>query len=373
MNRNILLSLFILFACTTTRDENSIFIDNSDCNPIVVDSVFDSWRLIEMDYLISRVDDLILYEEKIFILDRQLESIKIFDGEGNSIKVFEGDIFENGKPIQPVCMYKSHSGGIGFYDAANESIILIDRDLTISNVSKSNFYASKIYPIETGYLVFKNQTVQNDEVKDSHFNVLLTNLDFEIMDKFMEFSIENNVPRNWQFFPDPVQLTKEGFEFFEPLNFHYLSYDKSKGLEKIPIVFANRGLKAEDLEGVDIEDPFDVLENVFKKYAMINAKKLQSDTGWGIRFIDNFKSNYFFQNPEFSSGICLSELYVEYDGANLIIPFPSYVDSTAWISILDGFNYEVLNLPTYSNLHPILDQVVKDGKTYIVIMENRLR
>jgi len=370
MNRIILLALLIFIACATPRDENSIFIDNSDCKPIAVDGVFDRWRLIELDYLINKVDDLILFEDKFYILDRQLESIKIFDGKGNFLKVFEGDIFENGKPIQPVCIYKNHSGGIGFYDAANESIILIDKNLVISDISKSLFYASKIYPTEIGYLVFKNQTVQNEEGKEFYFNVLLTDFEFEIKDKFFEFSIEKNIPRNWQYFPDPIILTDGGFEFFEPLNFHFLSYERSKDLKEIPIAFKKRGLKLEDLEGINLDDPFEVLENVFKKYATINAKKLQLEEAWGIRFIDNFKSNYFFHNSEFSSGICFSELYVEYDGSKLIIPFPSYVDKSEWISILDGFNYEVLNLPTYSNLHPILDKVIREGKTYIVLMEN---
>lgn len=370
MKKNLIYLIVFLFSCTNLENKSSLNLDNSNCQSISINKLFKNWSLIELDYLINKVDDFLIWDNKIFILDRQLESIKIFNWEGRLIKIVEGDVFQNGKHIQPVAMYKSHTNEIGFYDAANESILKINRELLISDKEKSQFYISRIYTTKTGYIVFKNQSVQNNEDPQYRSNVLVLNKDFKVIDKYFDFSIEENIPRTWRFFPDPINVKNEGFEFFEPLTSQFFLFKGSSNKEIIPIEISKRALELKNLDGVDLEDPFDVLENIFKKYATINAKRLESSSLWGIRFIDDFKSNFYFHDKIKDEGICASEIYLQTEVGKLILPFPSFINESDWISILDQNNYELLNLQSYSNLNPIIDNVIKSGKTYIMILEN---
>lgn len=371
MKKNLIyLSFLIISSCSKPENKLGLLIDNSDCQPISINEVFSTWRLIELDYLINKVDDFLIWDNKIFILDRQLESIKIFNIDGSLIKIIEGDLFQNGKNIQPVCLFKSHDNDIGFYDAGNEIIIKINSELSVSDKVISQFYAAKIYRTEKGYIVFKNQSVQSKEDSIFQSNILVLDKDFKLKDKMFDFSIEKNVPRTWRFFPDLINVTKNGFEFFEPLTNQFYSLVNSSKYEIVPINIKKRSLEMKNLNDVNLEDPFDVLENLFKKYAMINAKRLENSSNWGIRFIDNFRSNFYFHNIKSNVGICASEIYLQKDNGKLILLFPSFVDESSWVSILDGNNYELLNLNSYNDIDPIIDDVIKRGKTFIMVMEN---
>jgi hypothetical protein len=366
-----LLCFAFFLSCTQRKDDPSLIIDNTQCKSVAVSDIFSKWRLVELDYLINKVDDFAILDGNFFIVDRQLESIKIFDAEGKILKVIAGDLFENGRPIQPVCLFKSHDGEVGFYDAANQQIILLNKEFSISRNWESKFYAYKIYTTPSGYIIYKNQSQQKDENEEYRYDVLVTDKDFNVVNQFFDFNVELNVPRTWRFFYDPINITPNGFEYFEPFSDDFQNFSENYHQAPIPIRFLKNGFQKKNLKGVDLDDPNQMVEEVIKKYALVNAKRLQTDTSWGIRFVDDFKSKFYFEGTkQAGSGICISELYLKNEDGKLILPFPSYVEDSSWIAVLDGYNYEVLLLSSYSHLHPVIDHVIQEGKTYLLILEN---
>jgi len=365
-----LLCFSFFLSCTSRLDDQSLIIDNKNCRSVAVSDLFSKWRLVELDYLINKVDDFAILGGNIYILDRQLESLKIFDSEGNILKVISGDIFQNGRPVQPVCLFKDHDEGIGFYDAANKKMVLLNNEFSIVKSWESMYYAYKIYNTESGYVIYKNQLVQPGEKEEYKYNILVTDKEFNVINKFFDFNIELNVARTWRHFFDPINITSDGFEYFEPFSDNFYSFSKGVLQSGIPIKFFRNGLQKKNLDGMDLDDPLEVIENVIKKYTMINSKRLQLDSGWGIRFVDEFRTKFYFESQKSSSGFCISELYLENDEGKLILPFPSYVDNSNWVSILDGYNYEILLLPSYRDLHPVIEQIIREGKTYLLILEN---
>lgn len=367
---NILMGIFLFLACESNVENSGLQIENNSFEKVNVDQLFKSWELIELKSLINRVDDIIFHQNHILIVDRTLELLKVFDEEGNLQKTIDGDLLNNGNNIQPVCISVTNDGNVVFYDAGNEGFVFLNTSFDLLDFQKSDFYCYKLYPIQDGFLVFKNQSVQNNESSIYQFNILKTNQDFEMLEGYFPFTIEKNVTRNWQFFKDPLTVTEDFFEFYEPLSTNYYVSHLFSTPRKKPIYFSDRKLTESILASTNLNDPYVVMEEIFEKYALVNSRRILKESGWAIRYIDGGKSRYFYYSNTQNKGISMSHLLLTIQDKDLLIPFPIYESNNKWIAILDSDNYDQLNLSSYESLHPIVDDVIRKGKTYLVLLKD---
>lgn len=356
-----------LFCCQPKL--GGITIEVSDSREYNLTELFASWKLVELKSLINRVDDILVNENKIYIVDRALESVKIFSFEGALIRTITGDLLTNGTFIQPVCIAVTQQGQVFFYDAANQSFFFLNENDEPVSVRKADYYCYRIYETGNGYLVFKNQYKQNNEPEEFYFNVLLTDSLFKVNEKFFPFAIEKNVPRSWMFFKDPVTIVPDGFEFYEPLSNSFYKYSMHQGISNTPITISPYSLSEKALANIDLADPHQVLEKIFKKYSLLNAKKLESTKWSGFRFITKGKVGFYMESKTDDREVAISSLKVNTSDNELILPYPTAQSNGYWIVILDGENYEQLGLPDYSGKHPILDQIIRDGSTYLLLID----
>ena len=214
------------------------------------------------------------------------------------------------------------------------------------------------------FLAFKNQNIQSEEDEAYWFNVIETDHALNFIQGYFPFRIEKNVARTWQYFDDPINVTNAGFEFYSPLSSTYQLVEHS-GIEKEqPILFGDRTFKERYLEEVNREDPLEVLEKIFNRYALLNAKKLESKDMTAVRYIDAGRV-FYNMNVSGKEQINLSELTLSTNSGELPVPYPMIVQKNKWYSLLDLENYETMNLPEYTDVHPILDKVI-DGQTYLL-------
>lgn len=360
---------FLIFSftnCTKAPPERAIVLDNREPKKFYAEDLFPSWRLVKLGSLISSVNDLILHNNKIYVLDRALTTIKIFSNSGDFLKSIEGDVFENGKPLQPVCMVITHTSKIMFYDAASESFVWLDDGDNVGEVQKSLFYCSKIYPFKDGYLIFKNQFKQENETEEFWYNVLITDGNFKVNERLFPFFVEKNVPRTWTHFDDPITITNDGFEFFEPFKSYYVSYHYNSKAETINLQFETNGLPDATVNDTDLSDPEKVLHDLFERYSLLNNKRLVASSYSGWRIISKGAVHFIIDKP--ASDRAVSQLFLKQDGKDLLVPFPVTQIGETWVSILDPQNYETLNLPDYSNLHPIVNQIITQGDSYLLFL-----
>lgn len=356
--------------CHTESGITTIEINNS--REYYLNELYASWKLVELKSLINRVDDILIYNDKIYIVDRALESIKIFSVEGVLIKTITGDLLTNGTFIQPVCLALSHSGQVFFYDAANQSFFFLDKNDALLSVRKSDFYCYRIYTTGNGYLFFKNQYKQSDESQEFYFNILLTDSLFNVYEKHFPFTVEKNVPRTWMYFKDPVTILPNGFEFYKPLSNLFYQYSMQQGMRRSKIAILPYNLSEDAMAAVDLTDPYQVLEKIFNKYSLLNAKRLESATWSGFRFISRGKVGFYMENKQDKKIITISSLKINISNKDLILPYPTVQTNNYWIIVLDGENYEQLGLPDYLEKHPILDQIIRDGSTFLLLLNTSI-
>lgn len=122
------------------------------------------------------------------------------------------------------------------------------------------------------------------------------------------------------------------------------------------------------LRRIDLTDPQEVIENVFQKYTILNNKKLTSDKWEGWRYISKNRVKFTLVNKLNSEQYCVGEFKVTLHGKDILLPFPAANNGSYWFIILDSQNYEYLNLPEYKGLHPIIDHIINDGKTYLILI-----
>lgn len=356
----------LVFACENREqiDEAGLYIENGQVSKGQVGNVFKSHKLIHLNATVNRIDDLLLAEDRMVVIDRSMESLYIFDRNGSLVKLVQGDLLSNGRFIQPVCATISKNGDLLFYEAANQMIFKIDQDNVISAYKESEFYIRKLYPYRDGFLAFKNQSVQNEEAEDYWFDVIEIDQEFNFVRGYFPFEIQKNVSRTWQYFDDPVNITAAGFEFYQPLTATYKLIDTSGIEEEQTIRFDDRPFKERYLETVNREDPFEVLEKIFNRYALLNAKKLETDQMTAVRYVDAGKV-YYNMNVKGEKQFNLSELILSIDNGELPVPYPMIVQAGKWYSVLDLENYDAMNLQQYTDVHPVLDQII-DGQTYLL-------
>ncbi|MCS6974603.1 MAG: 6-bladed beta-propeller [Cyclobacteriaceae bacterium] len=361
--------IFLTFCQCKYEEHEGHFIRNENFKSYDLHELFPGWQFVELNSLISTVDQVIVDENRIFVLDKVLQKIEIFDRQGRLITSINGDYLQNGNPVQPICLITDHYGKLMFYDAANQGFFFFNADYSLESFRHSEFYCHRIYKTGDGFIVFKNQNKQPREKKEYYYNILITDHDFNVKRRLFQFTIEKNLPRVWTFFSDPLNVTKRGFEFFQPLsNYHYV-YDTLRGLYTLPIVFLNYHLNDEVLRQLDLTNPKVVMEEIFPNYSLINNKKLESKKWTGWRYILKNQVRFTLVDKEKNLTYCMDELKVSLHGRDLLLPFPSIQSDNYWVMVLDGQHYEDLGLKNYSNIHPIIDSVIQDGKTYLVIIE----
>lgn len=362
---------FLIFcmSCGQTNQDipSGLIIDNSNPQEYSVEDLFQNSQLVKLNSFINKVDDLLELNNRLFILDRSMEFVKIFDLNGALLSTLQGDILQNGNSIQPVCLASTNDGSVFFYDAANQMFFFLDDDGQIIDNQSANFYCNRIYSYKDGYLIFKNQRIQNHEDSSYQYDVLVTNDLFEVQHKFFPFTIVQNIQRVWRYFPDPISVLEEGFDYYTPLTTYYSHVNEDDIIERIPLGFVKQGLTPSKLEGIDLDNPQQVLDNVLNKYALINNKRLVHGHTSGIRFIMNGATKFSFSHED-SINYTIDKLVMNYNDEQLLLPFPSMQGTGKWYCILDSENYNILNLPDYDNLHPIIDSVLA-GDTYIVSID----
>lgn len=356
----------LLYSCNDTEQssEQGLFIDNGQFVKGQIGNVFKTHKLIHLDATVNRIDDLVLADDRMVVIDRSMESLYIFNREGSLIKQVQGDLLSNGKFVQPVCVSATKNGDLLFYEAANQMIFRIDQNNEVSAYKEADFYIRKLYPYKDGFLAFKNQSVQNEESEEYWFDIIEIDSEFNFIQGFFPFEIEKNVARTWQYFDDPVNVTAAGFEFYQPLTSTYTLTHTSGAQEEYAISFDDRSFKDRHLETVNREDAFEVLEKIFNRYALLNAKKLESGKITAVRYVDAGKV-YYNMDVKGKGPINYSEFTLSVDDKDLPVPYPMIVQAGKWYSVLDLENYDAMNLQQYDDVHPVLDQVI-EGQTYLL-------
>lgn len=363
---NFVFISLLVFTCSSQKEQTDagLYIENDRSAEGQIANVFASHRLIQLNATINRIDDLIVDNERMVVVDRSMETLYVFDHNGNLLKLVQGDILSNGKFIQPVCLTASKNGDLVFYEAANQMIFKIDKNNIVTPFKESPFYIRKLYPYNNGYLAFKNQSVQNEEGEEYWYDLLEIDNEFNLVRGHFPFRIEENVPRNWQYFDDPVNITSTGFEFYQPLTSTYKQVNFSGTVEEQVISFNKRPFKDRYLETVNREEPYEVLDKIFNRYALLNAKKIESDNMTAVRYVDAGKV-YYNMDIKGSGQSNYSEFSLSVDNSELPVPYPMIVQKDKWYSVLDLESYDAMNLKEYIDVHPLLDNVI-EGKTYLL-------
>lgn len=371
-----ILSCVLVYSSACSRSEENrsdilINIDNSKTKDYFIEDIFSSYELIELKHLIGKVDQVIKFNTHWVVIDKMMESIKVFDTEGNFKTAVKGDLLDNGVTIQPVCMVVNEDNQLIFYDAGNESIFILNKNYQVVSVKKADFYMHKIYRVDSGFVVYKNQTEQNNEEAKYHYDIIICDKNFTPITKLRPFKIELNIPRIWLNFEDPITVTNNNLQFFAPLSDSVWNYNlitKEESIKKIQ--FAKNGLRSEHLIGVDVLNPMQVMENVFGKYSLISSKKYSGKMASGIRYIEKSKQHFSLHLLKNNQILELKSLKTRVEDKNIIIPFPSYFFDTEIISVLDSDNYEQLNLPNDKLEHNLINNVILKGRTYLYIYKN---
>jgi hypothetical protein len=181
------------------------------------------------------------------------------------------------------------------------------------------------------------------------------------------FEVVENVTIYWQFFSDPITITPSGFDYYVPLQSFYYQIDSTDAVQQRTVRFRERNFDEGKLMGVDMNDPRQVLERVLSEYAMPGGKRLTSAKKDAYFYIDSGRQFFMLKSSE-EGNLAIKELLVNYQGKPLLLPFPSHQQGNFWFSFLDSDRYNQMNLPSYDNLHPIVDEVL-EGSTYLLIIE----
>lgn len=371
-----ILAFILLLSCSSVNKQHetdgSIFINNTDAQDYYVNEIFANVKLLELSGFVGTVDDIAAADGGWAIIDKTLQTISFFDTRGRLQHSVSGDLLNTGKAIQPVCVATTPSGQLLIYDAANQKLLTFSYSLQLLGHAEAPFYMHKIYPLKNGFVVFKNQMVQNNEASEFRYDIIITDASFRPLKKLRPFHIELNVARIWLHFDNPVNLyyNHSRLSFCSPLADSVWIYDISRDTTySKKISFARNGLQAHHLQGLDINDPQVVINNIFNKYCTISSRLLQSDLFTGIRYISNMRQYYYLQCNDPAKEYNIKKLLYKVKGEDLVIPFPYELSGKGGTIILDTSSYEELNLAESEMAHPLIEDILFGGKTYLMLLE----
>ncbi len=371
-----ILVFILLLSCSSANEQHetdgTIFINNTDAQDYYVNEIFANVELLELSGFVGTVDDMAATDGGWVIIDKTLQTISFFDKLGRLQHTVEGDILNTGQEIQPVCIATAPSGHLLVYDAANQKLLTFSYSLELLGHTEAPFYMHKIYSLKNGFVVFKNQMVQNNEMPDYRYDIIITDVAFRPLKKLRPFHIELNVARIWLHFDNPVDLyyNHSRLSFCSPLADSVWIYDIPRDTTySKKIRFARNGLQAHHLQGLDINDPQVVINNIFNKYCTISSRLLQSDLFTGIRYISNMRQYYYLQCKNPAKEYNIKKLLYKVKGQDLVIPYPYELSGRSGTVILDTNSYEELYLAETDMAHPLIEDILFGGKTYLMLLE----